>query len=339
MTATPTPGRTWDSSPERPGRRFQALWVTIGVLALPPGLLATALRVLPATDNAAALLSSFIAYGTVAYLVALIAFGIALVRARRRLVLAVLTVLSAALLTVHLAWLAPFFVADDRPPTTDTFTVMSLNMLAGRADSAQVAAVAQQADVVVLLEATPTSLYALRPFGWKDRFPYSIGDPDDSRSGSAIYSRYPLTARDSLPTTAFQQWVATAEVPDVGPVTIMAVHPCNPFCGGTSWVREHQVVREVADAHRDGPLVVAGDFNAVDDHQPLRQLRRDGLVSATDITGAGWLPTYPANKLIPPMIPIDHVLVSPSLTAVSIRTFRVDGTDHLGLMAVLAGTR
>lgn len=339
MTGPVTSPRTWDSSPARPPRRFQALWVTIGLLALPPGLLATALRVLPATDNAAALLASFIAYGTVAYLIALIALGIAVVRARHRVVLAVLAALSAVLLIVHIVWLAPFFVADDRPPTTDPFTVMSLNLLAGQADSAQVAAVAQQADVVVLLEATPTSLYALRPYGWAERFPYSVGDPDDSRSGTAIYSRYPLNAEDSLPTTAFQQWIATAEVPGLGPVTIMAVHPCNPFCGGTSWVREHQVVREVADAHVGGPLVVAGDFNAVDDHEPLRRLKRDGLVSATDITGAGWLPTYPANALIPPMIPIDHVLLSPSLTATSIRTFHVDGTDHLGLLAVLAGTR
>lgn len=339
MTADTRASRSWDSSPTRPARRFQALWVTIGVLALPPGLLATGLRVFPPTDNAAALLASFIAYGTVAYLVAVLAFGIALARARRRVVLAVLAALSTALLSVHVAWLAPLFVPDDRPPTTDTFTVMSLNMLAGQADSEQVASVAQQADVVVLVESTPTALYDLRAYGWTDRFPYSIGDPDDSPSGSAIYSRYPLTGKKSLPATAFQQWIATAEVPDVGPVTVMAVHPCNPFCGGTSWVREHQVVREVADAHVDGPLVVAGDFNAVDDHPPLRQLKRDGLVSATDITGAGWLPTYPANERIPPMIPIDHVLLSPSLTATSIRSFRVDGTDHLGLLAVLAGTR
>jgi len=119
---------------------------------------------------------------------------------------------------------------------------------------------------------------------------------------------------------------------------VLAVHPCNPFCGGSAWRTEHEVVRSAAAANRGQPLVVAGDFNAVDDHRPMRELRRDGLRSATDITGAGWLPTYPANGLIPPTIPIDHVLLSPELTATSVSTFGVAGTDHLGLLATIAGT-
>ena len=65
------------------------------------------------------------------------------------------------------------------------------------------------------------------------------------------------------------------------------------------------------------PLIVAGDFNAVDDHGPMRALTHDGLESATDIVGAGWLPTYPANRRFPPLIPIDHVLVNKLLTASS----------------------
>ena len=84
--------------------------------------------------------------------------------------------------------------------------------------------------------------------------------------------------------------------------------------------------------------MVPGDFNAVDEHGPLRQLRRLGLRSATDLAGAGWVPTYPAGRTIPPLLPIDHVLVNDRLTATGLRAFTVPGTDHRGLMATLAGT-
>ena len=86
-------------------------------------------------------------------------------------------------------------------------------------------------------------------------------------------------------------------------------------------------------------MIVAGDFNAVPDHGPMQQLRRMGLRSVTDIVGAGWLPTFPAGRrVIPPLLPIDHVLVNDRLTATSVTTFEVDGTDHRGILTTLAGT-
>jgi hypothetical protein len=54
--------------------------------------------------------------------------------------------------------------------------------------------------------------------------------------------------------------------------------------------------------------------------------------------GAGWLPTYPANRVIPPLLPIDHILLNRFLTATSLTSFDVDGTDHRGLLAQIAGT-
>lgn len=332
-----TSERSWDSSPSIPSRRFQALWVGIGVLVLPIGLVATALRVFSPTANITALLASFTAYGTVAYTVSLLFFGIALVRARRRRVLAVLSAASIGLLACHIVWLAPFFVPDHRPATTPPFTVMSLNMLGGSADSGQVFRQAGTADVVVLLESTPNALRRLEALGWNQRFPYAVGNPGKTSTGSSIYSRFPLSDKFRLPATTFEQRAATATIPGVGQVRIMAVHPCNPFCGGSKWSAEHDLIRSTAAANMALPLMVAGDFNAVDDHLPLRQLRSDGLESATDITGAGWLPTYPANRLVPPMIPIDHILLNSRLTATSISTFEVSGTDHLGLMATIAG--
>jgi endonuclease/exonuclease/phosphatase (EEP) superfamily protein YafD len=239
-----------------------------------------------------------------------------------------------------LSTVVPMFVRDQRPATTPPFTLISLNMLNGQADPAGLARQAQQADIVVLIEATPFGVNRLERYDWSREFPYSAGATRQDTTGSVIYSRFPLSDSAALPTSSFLQWAATADVPEVGPVRILAVHPCNPYCGGDRWASEHEDLRAAVAAQRsDVPLIVAGDFNAINDHGPMMALRADGLRSATDIAGAGWLPTYPANRRVPPLIPIDHVYINDRLTATAAGTFRVGGTDHFGLQVRLAGTQ
>jgi len=332
-----TVGRSWDS-PSPPVRSVAAL-ITLGGLLLIPGLIATFLRIVPPSDDASAMVAAFISYGVFGYALPLLCFGIALIMSRRKVGLAVLMAVLAGLLTLHLSWLAPLFVPDDRPATSRTFAVFSLNMYHGLADPQQVASEAARADVVILVEVTPEALWALKAFDWDARFPYSVGDVNDNLvSDTAIYSRFPLSNPAPLPATSFQQYVATVTAPEVGAVRIISAHPCNPYCGQGRWASEHAILRTAVEQNLREPLLVAGDFNAVDDHGPIRALVRDGLTSATDIVGAGWLPTYPANRLLPLLLPIDHVMVNDRLTATSITTVTISGTDHLGLIASIART-
>jgi endonuclease/exonuclease/phosphatase (EEP) superfamily protein YafD len=326
---------TWDSSYR--SHRPTAAFVTLGAFLLVPGLVATVLRLVPPSDDGTALLAAFIPYGLVAYALAVLCFGIAVLVARRKAVVLVVFALVAALFALHLSWIVPLFVSDGRAATTKPFTVFSLNMHGGQANPAQVAAQAADADVVVLVEATPGALRALKEFNWDKRFRYSVGDVRDDISNTAIYSRFPLSHSAPLPATSFAQYVTTAKVPGIGALRIIAAHPCNPYCGQGRWASEHAVLRDVVEENLNQPLMVVGDLNAVDDHGPIRALRDDGLESATDIVGAGWLPTYPANRALPPLLPIDHVLLSDQLTATSIVTVEIDDTDHLGLVATVAG--
>lgn len=336
------PGRSaslagWDSfSPARP---FQSFWVATAVLFGLAGLVSTCLRLFPPTSDAIALVAAFISYGVLAYLVSFGCWVVALVRGRRRPVLGAATGATALLLACHVGWLAPLFVPDHRLPTTGSFTVMSLNLKNGRANAGQVMQQAEHADVVVLLEATKEGIDRLLPYGLSERFPYSTGEVDVHANGTKLYSRFPLSQTESLQPFRFQHLISTVQVPELGPVRVIAAHPCNPYCGSDLWHREHEQLRKVAEANLGQPLVLAGDLNAVDDHGPLQALRRDGLESVTDIVGAGWLPTYPANRALPPLLPIDHILLNHFLTATSVHRLPVAGTDHLGLMAQIAGTR
>jgi len=337
--ATPrrtTRGPAWDTSPQP--RRGQSVLVVLAMCLLVPAVTATVLRVFPPTDDTPALAASFIPYGLLGYLGALVPVVVALVHARCRGVLIVVLLLVLGLSAAHLAWLGPLFVRDDRTVSTPTITVLSLNVFRGEADPRAIAAAAQRVDAVILVETTPEWLRSLKPLGWDERFPYALGDPADGDFNTAVYSRFPLSGSALIGPAVFHQWLTTVEAPGVGTIRLAAVHPCNPYCGGNQWQSEHAALRAVLRPHLDEPMIVAGDFNAVDDHGPMLQLRSDGLRSATDLAGAGWLPTYPANRAIPPLLPIDHVLLSRRLTATSVHRIRVAGTDHLGLVATIAGT-
>lgn len=325
--------------PQAPARRgARRLLLLVGGLALLPSLLGTVLRLAPPRDDPTALVASFIPYSLLGYAVAAVAFALALalVLPGRRAAVAALTLVAVLGLSLHVVWTAPFFVADGRTASSPTFALLSLNLYKGRADPDQLLAQAQDADVVVLVETTPDALAGLAERGWLDRFPYAVGGADGVQSDTAVYSRFPLSDSELLGSTSFQQWVTTIDTPASGSVRLMAVHPCNPYCGGGLWASEHAALAQVAAANLDQPLVIAGDFNAVDDHGPMLDLRRLGLESVTDVVGAGWLPTYPANRPFPPLLPIDHVLVDDQLTATSVHRVRVAGTDHLGLLTTIA---
>lgn len=326
----------WDT--RRSSATGQGLLLTVAGLFAVPAVASTVLRLVPPTDDTTALAAAFIAYGLLAYAVVLGCLLAALVRARRRAALAALVGLTALLTAGHLAWLGPLFVADRRPVRTEPFTVLTLNLYNGRADPAVVADLGERADVVVLVETTRAAQTGLAAEGWDDRFPYAVGDPRSEGSNTAVFSRYRLGRGSQLGRSNFSQWSVPVEVPEVGLVRLLAVHPCNPYCGGGRWHAEHEVVRAAVATHGSGPLVVAGDFNAVAEQGPMQRLHRLGLRSATDLAGAGWLPTYPTGGLLPPLLPIDHVLVNERLTATAVTAITVPGTDHRGLLATIART-
>lgn len=215
--------------------------------------------------------------------------------------------------------------------------MMSLNMYYGWADLSQVAAEVErvQPDIVVLQEVTIQSVEGIEAPGWWARFPHRVGGPaaDWKATNMMVFSRYPLHAFADAPEDA-PIVVLRADVPG-GPVTVVGVHVTNPVVDMAAWVSELQQAED-AVKRTSGPTIALGDFNAVREHQPLRQLlERTGLKDAAEEAGAGWLPTYPADGFLPPLIGIDHVLISPDLIATRVATFEVDKTDHRGIVASL----
>lgn len=134
------------------------------------------------------------------------------------------------------------------------------------------------------------------------------------------------------------------------PFTMMGVHTNAPAHGNLvgGWTREMRDLRTWASGV-DGPVVLAGDFNATTAHPELRRLTGDGSggsgdTDGTDGTGAltdcgGGLfaaPTWPrAGFPSPvPVLRLDHVLVS-GMTCAASGVVGVPGSDHAGVWADL----
>lgn len=300
----------------------------------------TVLRSVPSTSDLLSMVTAFSPYALNGYGLALALLVVALVRARRRMAPAVVLVVILLAAVYHLSWIAPRYVADHRPTSGPSFTLVTVNLLKGAADRDSLIAAADGADVVVLIEVTDGALAAPDERGWATTYPYrqeGLDLPHQGSGGTAVLSKYRVSDTQIIDRRAnHQNWLVTLAVPAGAPVTLAAVHPSRPYPDGTRWWSDQQYLREALAAHR--PDVVAGDFNAVTDHRSMRLLAKDGLVDAVDLAGAGWAPTYPATGKIPALVGIDHVLLAPTMTATNAESIIVAGTDHHGLRTVLSRT-
>jgi endonuclease/exonuclease/phosphatase (EEP) superfamily protein YafD len=246
--------------------------------------------------------------------------------------------LALALLGVHLCWLAPRLRAEPPPDGTGArLRVMVANVLVGgaTADSVAAAVRAERPDVLALVELTPRLAAALDGTEVRELLPFRALTPRPGHSGVGIYARLPLAGDGRLDGTnlACRQVEAGLDGRQVG---IVAVHAYPPRPGSTGlWRGDLEAFRAVA-AGQARPLVVVGDFNATADHAGFRALLGAHLRDAHQARGRGLVRTWPALGPLPPLLHLDHVLVSDDLAVLAVHERTVPGSDHLAVVADLA---
>ena len=235
----------------------------------------------------------------------------------------------------------PQFIGAGRPGA-DTVAVRLLiaNLKEGSADPDRLTELARdRADVILVQELTPGLAAALNA-RLGSSFPFRSLEAEMAANGVGIWSRHPIEGSDS--DSRFQQGlvIATLRVPGVAPaVTVASVHLTGPWPQPIhDWRREigalPQALAAMASAAGQRPIIVAGDFNATVDMVPFRRLLREGFRDAAEQAGAGLVRTFPADRSVPPLIGIDHILVRNSAVS-DVATVRVPGSDHLGVAATV----
>ncbi|MFJ5827982.1 endonuclease/exonuclease/phosphatase family protein [Streptomyces sp. NPDC093089] len=153
-------------------------------------------------------------------------------------------------------------------------------------------------------------------------------------AGSLLLSAAPLRDRRNVPATMGMPG-ATADIAGV-PVRLQLAHPVPPLAHQVPlWTRELDRVAATA-ARWTGQALVAGDFNASQDHAAFRAvLDRGRLHDAARTAGVGRTPTWPLESFLPPFVQIDHVLVSDAFHVRSVRFADIAGSDHRAVVATL----
>ncbi|WP_241730613.1 endonuclease/exonuclease/phosphatase family protein, partial [Dietzia cercidiphylli] len=273
------------------------------------------------------------------------AFSLIAVLAALRARSVVLTVVAVALVGAGAVQYGPL-VSPARGYDDDEgvdLRVLVQNLEYGGADPVDVARAVRDGgvDLLITVEATPEAVDGLRAAGLGEMLPHEASDAAPQAAGVAVWSRYPLSPPERV--AGFSLGVLRTDMAGpAGPVTVVAAHPVAPVFDGPAAVEEADRLRwYLGGLPGPAPVVVGGDFNATWDHARFRGLRGLGYTDSVSGGGDGWVPTWPADGRVPPLIGIDHVLARGASAVGETRTVRVGGTDHLGVIATvrLAGDR
>jgi endonuclease/exonuclease/phosphatase (EEP) superfamily protein YafD len=255
-----------------------------------------------------------------------------------------MAVVAAMLTTLHLFWVHAAGVTHDQGPERargPSLTVVAANLYVENAGAAELGRRLRvsRPDLVVLLEASPTSFPPLVRTGLIDAYEHQVLRVDRSSRGFAVLSRYPLTdVRIHVRNGSWPFLEATVLVGS-SRLHLLSVHTISPVSDRRAW---REQLAWLADKARTtpGPLLLAGDFNATPFHRSFHRIRNEGrLDDAEAEAGKGWPMTWPAtwprHLPLPTLLQLDHVLVSRDIHVRSARTVDVPGSDHRGVAAAV----
>jgi endonuclease/exonuclease/phosphatase (EEP) superfamily protein YafD len=302
-------------------------WLVSGLL-----LLLELLRLTGLDAHAAPLIAVSTAWPLITLIGVLVIGGAAYVR---RPLLGAAAVLALALIVI--AWW-PTWIGEvgAGPKGAPRVRLLALNVEyssdTGAAASRQIRA--ENPDVVVLSELSPLTLRHLD----LRQYRYSWTRPQSHAFGQGIWSRWPLEDASTWSVNGVAMARLTVETP-AGPVRVYQVHtfaPRGPSARST-WRRQLSQLGKYLNDERL-PVIAAGDFNASHWDGAYHDLLGGRRHIADASTGRGYFATWPSGKTLPPVLPLDHVLVS---SGIGVRHFGVlgpVGSDHRGIVADLTIT-
>ncbi|MBF9695519.1 endonuclease/exonuclease/phosphatase family protein [Bifidobacterium dentium] len=222
------------------------------------------------------------------------------------------------------------------------FRVMTLNCRFGRANAAAIVEAVKRYDIAVLAlqELTENLIAELDAAGLADLLPYrQLGEVKESDNGgfNGVWIR--VEPSDASPVTVV---IPAADVPglcfpidSMRSITFASAHPKSPMRGCRDWSAGIIGLGAFATTQNQGDItVVMGDLNSGTDHPSFRKLMRLGFKDAALVEAKGRRATFP-SWLPWPRIILDHVLFTSGLDASDVRSFTVEGSDHLALAATL----
>ncbi|MFK0172383.1 endonuclease/exonuclease/phosphatase family protein [Streptomyces sp. NPDC090306] len=212
--------------------------------------------------------------------------------------------------------------------------VLTSNVEFGGAAGALVGVVRRERPDVVFVEECEYTCEATLRRDLDAMYPYRRAVEGSGSAGSLILSRFPLRAAPGVVGTMGMPG-AVADV-DGTDVRLQLAHPMPPLPRQVGlWRTELDRLHDFAAADPGTPTVLAGDFNASQDHAAFRRILDTGLHDAARLTGHDRAPSWPARTVPAFGAQIDHVLASSDFSARDARFLGLAGTDHRALVVDL----
>jgi endonuclease/exonuclease/phosphatase (EEP) superfamily protein YafD len=278
-------------------------------------------------------LIAFTPYLTLACAVAAVLIGLT----RRPAATGIAAVATLSLLAV----VVPRTVGSPGAGDGEPLVVMSANLRLGGADPTSIVELVRDArvDVLALQELTEEAEEAFLARGLAEALPHHESHPGPAASGTAIYSRLPLTSPGvrSVSPVGFAQAYATVTLND-RPVIIESVHPVPPSSIRLTAYWLTGLGNQLPADAPGAPRILAGDFNATVDHHAMRAVLATGYRDAADAVGAGLTPTWPyygRRSLVTPKVALDHILVPDGMGVRDFRVVTIPRSDHRAIIATV----
>lgn len=268
--------------------------------------------------------------------VSVVMFLLALYGGGNRLIVFML----ALVIGVSLWPVMSFVVGTSAYPSGPKLKVLQANVLYRNHDTAKLKQLIEQEspDVVVLSELTPAFAGMMKDM--KGVYPYQDLHPDDKTArGLGVMSRLDLLKAQTISYSDPQTPAQLFEVAIEGqPIIFISLHPRTPVDNLKSRDADFSMIADKYTREPEERLVLLGDFNATPWCRAYRSLVKAlNLKNAAE--GRGIYPTWPVNGQAAVArwlrIPIDHLLLTDTLTVADYRTGPDIGSDHLPVITTL----
>ena len=246
-----------------------------------------------------------------------------------------LRVATAIVVGVYLFTVAPFDAAVGCRPDRahQAITIMTANVFIEGGDPVAIADQVRTVnpDILIMQESNSGFLQIFDEQPELDAWVYRSHSEPNARRGVVVWSKWPMIDVEFGTLSLYQSLTTTVVLPEVD-VVVAAVHTTSPTDrdGIDAWNREFDTL---SDYRADGPTIMAGDFNATEDHAPFRHLLDQGWTDVHDNKGCGLDQTWPTDTLPFPVMRLDHVLVSDDFDVLSTDVTKITGSDHLSVVS------
>ena len=242
----------------------------------------------------------------------------------------------AASLVLNASLVLPWYVGEDETSGGVELKLLHANVLSSNTEYDRLISLldTEAPDLVMLQEVSPDWLVALDEL--RADYPYSYAEAREGNFGIALFSRVPLKSVSHFDSPPFGYPTIVASLDIDGQVLhFIGTHPMIPVRGTFYDARNEQLAGVARLLGKQAePKILVGDLNLSQWDVNYKHLEQQGGVRNAR-KGFGILPTWPVFMPFA-MIPIDHVLVSETISVTDFYSGPRIGSDHLPLIVTFS---